>query len=192
MLMPAFSQKMTEIAKHLDGVGDELKPKDLNLLVVGCFRGSLALAFELQVLEQHNKADSSPLTTEKWDVVVDSLKTKHHSLETNDMWEVKKVHNENPAQALQASIDCLSKKLGGKLQPSNPHLQNGHNDGNNKVANPAHKDLICHHCGVKGHIKPNCPKKDAPKEQPQNGGDKLANKPNPGHGSMSHKEHHKH
>jgi len=112
----AFSQKVTEIAKCLDGVGNELKPKDLNLLVIGCFRESLTLAFELQVLKQCDKVDSSPLTTEKWDVVVDSLKTKHCSLGANDMWEAKKVHKENPAQALQASVDRLSKKLDGKLQ----------------------------------------------------------------------------
>jgi len=33
-----FSQKAAKIAKHLDDrVDDELKPKDLNLLVIGCF-----------------------------------------------------------------------------------------------------------------------------------------------------------
>ena len=51
----------------------------------------------------------------------------------------------------------VSKQMGGKGTGGGRRSQGG--GGKSGDENP-HKDLYCHGCGEKGHIKPNCPKKD--------------------------------
>ena len=157
-----FAMKVTDVARRLEGVGDDLCPKDLPLLVISTFLGSSNDLFKLDVLKIYNEIDENPASHKDWEADVSHLKSKYRSLKTNGQWTAAKTHKEDPVQALQASMVRLERKIDN----SNSSNGNGKNAGGG-TSNP-HKDKICDHCGKKGHIRPNCCHKHIPKEQLRN------------------------
>ena len=57
-----------------------------------------------------------------------------------------KVDKKNNSKGSQNNVSFAQKQKG-----------NNNNNNNNNRDNSWHKDATCHHCGKKGHIKPNCP-----------------------------------
>ena len=61
--------------------------------------------------------------------------------------------------SLEAKVAQMNQKLSVADGKGNQTPKKNGNNNNPSAPNPKHKDLTCHNCGEKGHIKPHCPKK---------------------------------
>ena len=145
----SFADKVTDIAKRIQGTGPDTCPQDLHTLVYECFIGSSTSIFQSDVVLVYNQADRGDPAVKDWDKHVSEFKARYRTLKTKKMWEAEKHHKEKvEIQALKATVKRLEKKSSDGVAAKS----GGGSDGRK-----------CYHCGKEGHIKPNCPDKDKPK-----------------------------
>ena len=146
----SFADKVSEIAKRIQGTGPDTCPQDLPTLVYECFLGSSTPIFDSDVVLVYNKADRGEGTVDDWDKHVSEFKARYRTLKIKKMWEAEKHHKEKvEIQALKATVKRLEKK--------STDVATAKTGGGSKDVRK------CYHCGKDGHIKPNCPDKDKPK-----------------------------
>ena len=147
-----FGDKIQDLAKRIEGTGPDTCPKDLPVLVYEAFLGSSTMIFQSDVVHVYNQADRGDPAVADWQSQISMFKARYRTLKTKKMWEAEKHHKEKvETQALKATVKRLEQKLGDSK------------GGANKSGKGGTDDRSCYHCGEKGHIKPNCPKKDQPK-----------------------------
>ena len=145
----SFADKVSDIAKRIQGTGPETCPHDLHTLVYECFIGSSTSIFQSDVILVYNRADRGDPTVRNWDTHVAEFKSRYRTLKTKKMWEAEKHHKEkSEIQALKATVKRLE-----KTSTNSSAAKTGGGTDARK----------CYHCGKEGHIKPNCPDKDKPK-----------------------------
>ena len=66
---------------------------------------------------------------------------------------------DDAGEAFASNSKSMKKK--GKNVASNANSDAASATTKKLVRNPNHKDLTCHYCGKKGHISPNCYKKNS-------------------------------
>ena len=145
----SFADKVSDIAKRIQGTGPETCPHDLHTLVYECFIGSSTQIFQSNVILVYNRADQGDPAVRNWDKHVAEFKSRYRTLKIKKMWEAEKHHKEkSEIQALKATVKRLEKTSTIAAAP-----KTGGGTDTRK----------CYHCGKEGHIKPNCPDKDKPK-----------------------------
>lgn len=148
-----FSNKVLSIAHHIDGL-TEAGVSDLHTLIYTTFDGSSTATFATAV---SNLLSQCFLNTANavnryadWEHQVGMLKLLYRDLKSRNCWNaLHHVKEKVEAQGLVGEAHILS--LTAEVQRLTRIVGNTGSSG----ARP----IICHHCGVEGHISPNCPNK---------------------------------
>ncbi len=141
-----FADKVTDIAKRIQGTEPATYPKDFPMLVYECIQESTTPGL------LHKESKGNP-KVDDWEANVSKPKLSYRALVNRKGWQASKHHEEKAdVQAMQAMISTLQqtvKSLGSSKQ-------SGSGIGGTDPR-------MCYHCGKKGHVKPNCPDKNKPK-----------------------------
>lgn len=137
-----FADKVTDIAKRIQGAGPDTCPKDLPMLVYECFQESTTPVFALEATGLLHKASKGDPTVEDWEANESGHKSSYRALITRKGWQASKYHQEKvEVQALQAQVNSLLKTMAddfsktGEAKP--PHADNGGSADARE----------CYHCG---------------------------------------------
>ena len=153
-----FVDKVQEIGKRIESTG--AAPNDLHEVIYECFSCSSNSKFNFMVTEVQVKAGRRDPTVRDWDAHLIEFKAKYRELKARGLWDAEKLYKEKETSALKAAVEKLKQSSTGQSSGSK-------SDGRE-----------CYHCGKKGHIKPNCPDKDTPKDQLKKGGPSSTSAPN--------------
>jgi hypothetical protein len=108
----SFAEKVTNIAKRIQGTGPDTCPQDLPALVYKCFLGSSTSIFESDVVLVYNKADRGEDTVKDWDKHVSEFKARYRTLKIKKMWEAEKHHKEKiEIQALKSDCEAPREEI---------------------------------------------------------------------------------
>lgn len=152
-----FSSKVLGIAHHIVGL-TETGVSDLHTLIYSTFDGSSTPTFATAVSNLLSQCFLNAATPGNriadWEHQVNMLKLLYRDLKSRNSWnalhhtkekvEAQGLVGESQIQSLTAEVQRLTRIVGNVGNAS-------HGNGN--------RTIICHHCGVEGHIAPNCPNK---------------------------------
>ena len=146
-----FVDKVSDLGKRIEGTGRA--PDDLKNMIYetlsGCSNSEFAYMVSILNVKAGDEEDNS---VDDWEFQLTKLKGAYRDMKQRGLWEASQTQKEHAA--MKAAI----KKLETKSTSTS--------EGTSKKSD----DRECYHCGKKGHIKPNCPDKDTPKDQLKKGG----------------------
>ena len=151
-----FADKVAELGKRIVGTGKP--PEDLHFMIYESLKGASNAEFAYIVTELNVKANREDTTVLDWESQLSELKTIYRDFKARGQWDASNQHKEKEVAALKAAF----KKFELKQQEKDGKSSENKSD---KKAD----DRECYHCGKKGHIKPNCPDKNTPKDQLKSG-----------------------
>ena len=140
-----FADKVIELAKRISGTGKP--PNDLHTMVYETFKGCSHPEFAAAITNLNLAAVQKQPNIKDWEPQLLQLKHIYREFKERDQWEGDTHFKE--VAALKAAVKKLEKNAQAPAS------------GTSKRSD----DRECYHCGKKGHIKPNCPDKDTPKDK---------------------------
>jgi hypothetical protein len=149
-----FSNKVLKYGKHIEAIGTDEQIAKLPKRIIDSYQETQSTVFNIYAAIMQERIYSGDDELMDWEKNVLNLKEKYRDLIAIGQWPAKKSYKE--AQGLSASVKS---KTGSKQKNSKALIGE---------LNQQKDTRTCHHCGVVGHIRPNCPKKDLTPEQAKN------------------------
>jgi hypothetical protein len=135
------------VVKLCHGItGTRMAPTGLVVLASSTFLDCNVLSFKLKAIAVHDAVDKN-LQAMNWDAVIRTLKTKYQSLKGQGLWtpQLTTKKRDDGISGLHAALNKLSAQIDSGAS-GKPHGADG-------------KTPRCYDCKKKGHISPDCPKK---------------------------------